>query len=117
MYAGPNPDGSRKNCGNCMMWSKDNRCTIHAANREITAGMVCGFHVYGEPMDKRMDHPGLKTVTPSESGLIVAPPGGTSCDNCSFYAARKCMALLGKPSVHPKGCCARWSGPGAKEVE
>lgn len=118
LYVGPNPDGSRKSCANCMMWSRDNRCTIHAADLKITGDMVCGYHVYGDPLDKRIDHLGLDAVTPKESGLIVAPKGGTSCDNCYFFtAAQHCAALDGKPKVHPKGCCSRWDGAGAKEVK
>jgi len=81
MYAHPNTDGSRKNCKNCIMWSQDKRCSIHPEDLEILSTAVCGYHIFGNPMDKRMDHPGMKTVDPKFSGLENIP-GGTTCDVC-----------------------------------
>lgn len=115
LYANPNPDDSRKQCINCMMWSRDDRCSIHEDSVEVTEDHVCGYHVYGEPMDERMDHPGMAAVTSELSGLTLIP-GGTSCDICRLYFAEegnKCLGAVGSDGnlldVQPKGCCARWA--------
>ena len=117
LYAAPNPDGSRKKCENCMMFSMDNRCSIHDEALEITVNHVCGYHVYGVPMDERMPHEGLMPVDPKMSGLEVVV-GGTSCDTCRYIigdeedGANACAVVAtpeGTPQpVAPLGCCARW---------
>lgn len=134
LYAHPNPDGSRKQCQNCMMWIRRDedgkpKCMIHPRTLEVTAEMVCGYHVHGAPLEKRMDHPGgLTPVNPRFSGLGVVP-GGTTCDLCLYYEAKDeasglCYAVskgdeppLGDPPtpVEAKGCCARWEGREATE--
>ncbi len=120
LYAAPNPDGSRKKCENCFMWSLDNQCAIHDTSLEIVAEHTCGYHVYGVPGDERMDHPGLMPVDPKMSGLELVV-GGTSCDICKHYIdddaqdATACAAVA-TPAVTPQpvdplGCCARWEKP------
>lgn len=105
LYAAPNPDGTRKRCANCGMWKREEkRCSIHKPDQEVEAGDVCGYHVFG--------HEPLPT---SETGLEKGPAGGTSCDRCKhFTSSNRCLAAVGTPSVHPKGCCARWEGRGDK---
>jgi len=118
LYAPPNPDGSRKQCGNCIMWSKDNKCTIHSADVEVTENSICGYHVFGNPMPERMEHEGMMPVTPALSGLEVIQ-GGTSCDICMYHFPDegKCLGAVGADGklldVEPKGCCSRWE-PGAE---
>jgi hypothetical protein len=121
LYAHPNPDGSRKRCGNCMMWTPDagGRCVIHDPRLQITPSMVCGYHVFGDPMLEWVDHPGTEPVDPENSGLEEVG-AGTSCDTCVFYEARtrhvgSCHAVAksnDRPPtpVEAMGCCARWEG-------
>ncbi len=128
VYARPNPDGSRKSCQNCMMFiprDEDGRgkCSIHARTQEIKPDDTCGYHVFGTPMDKWMDHPGMDPVDPKYSGLGNVP-GGTSCDVCVYYEGQGegkglCHAVAsgdeppaGPPpvTVEAKGCCSRWEG-------
>jgi len=124
LYADPNPDGSRKACLNCIMWVSDNaiedgaKCLIHEKSLQVEGNMVCGYHVYGEPMDKWMDHPGITPVQPDMSGLILAPYG-TSCDICLFFVAGRgtsatCLAVNSDTHevdafVEALGCCSRWA--------
>jgi len=113
LYANPNPDDSRKQCLNCIMWSRDNRCSIHESDEETTEDHTCGYHVYGNPMEERMVHEGMDAVTPDLSGLELIP-GGTSCDICEYYVedSSTCRVAVGDDGKHlqvaPKGCCARW---------
>ncbi|MCI0564392.1 MAG: hypothetical protein MN733_38460 [Nitrososphaera sp.] len=42
LYAKPNPDGSRKQCLNCMMWSmRDEKCSIHREGLHVPPDAVC----------------------------------------------------------------------------
>ncbi len=112
VYATPNPDGSRKNCVNCMMWSRDEKCSIHEEGQRVESEDVCGYHVYGKPMDKRMAHPGMDPLKPIYSGLDHVG-GGTSCDICTYYRPGGFCAKVqdghgNMASVHAKGCCAAW---------
>lgn len=85
LYRHPNPDGSRKACRNCIMWvSSENRCAIHGKDQAVTGDLVCGYHIFGTPMEKGMDHPGMQAVTPDVSGLRPAGPG-VACASCRFY--------------------------------
>jgi len=105
LYAKPNPDGTRKQCANCPMWnSKHKLCSIHSKEQTVTADMICGYHVFGKPVDK---HPnaGIDPVAAEGSGL-EAVKGGTSCDLCSWYHERHCGLL--RSHVHPKACCSAW---------
>lgn len=119
LYTAPNPDGTRKMCQNCMMWSyADQRCSIHRADLRIAPDDVCGYHVFGMAMEYRMDHPGMMPVDEKTSGLDTVP-GGTSCDICVYYeptgkgkgichaVAKEKTALPPQP-VEAMGCCARW---------
>jgi hypothetical protein len=121
LYRPPNPDGSRKSCGNCIMFvSKENRCVIHSRSLEIGDDLMCGYHVYGTPMERWMDHPGIMPVTPDLSGLRWAGPG-VACASCKFYVAQSneggtCIAVSDpntrKPGVpvESRGWCARYEG-------
>ena len=116
LYVHPNPDGSRKRCGNCLLWCRTDQCTIHDAQIEVTQSMVCGYHVYGQPTPQREER-GQDPVDPDISGLTIAPGDGTSCDTCRWYEARVagglCRAVVDPVSgesarVEALGCCARW---------
>jgi|FLYN01.1.fsa_nt_gi hypothetical protein len=85
LYRHPNPDGSRKRCGNCIMFvASENACVIHRRDQDVLESDVCGYHVYGRPLSEWMDHPGIAPVTPDLSGLRPAGPG-VSCASCRFY--------------------------------
>lgn len=113
LYAAPNPDDSRKQCLNCMMWaSEQNRCQIHEEGEEVTADHICGYHVYGTPMPERMEHEGMTAVPPELSGLDLVE-GGTSCDICAYVLEGElCSVAVGTDgkllAINSKGCCARW---------
>jgi hypothetical protein len=126
VYVHPNPDGSRKACRNCIMWvAGQDRRVVHEKNLPITAEHVCGYHVYGKPMRRWTDHPGIDPLDPNLSGLDMVP-GGTSCDICREYlpaprvfpAAEegvvmgRCQVVIDQnrmpAPVDPLGCCARW---------
>lgn len=120
VYTPPNPDASRKSCGNCMMWVETEQCAIHDPELGILDDDVCGYHIYGEPMAEWMDHPGMQPVQPEHSGLETVE-GGTSCDNCRYYNGDEvegvCQAVAAPGSLEPApvqslGCCARWEGAG-----
>lgn len=127
LYASPNPDGSVKACRNCMMWSRDERCSIHAADLRVKGSQVCGLHVFGDAMPERMAHPGMKVVVPEESGLISTPDGaGTSCGGCQHFSPTSkegglCAAVTTEDHqdmlpVAKMGCCARWAGRAGVEL-
>ena len=111
LYTNPNPDGSRKNCKNCVMFaSKAEQCYIFAPDKTITADMVCGYHVYGKPLEVFEKRIPMDPVVTDLAGLEVVK-GGTSCDNCVAYRDGECLAVYkdGKPAkVEALGCCARW---------
>lgn len=121
LYRHPNPDGTRKACGNCIMWvSGEGRCVIHERNQPVAADQMCGYHIFGVPMEKWMDHPGMQPVTPDISGLRWVGPGA-ACASCKFYRYRDenaglCVGvsdpdtrLPGVP-VASRGWCARYEG-------
>lgn len=116
LYQGPDPDNTGKRCGKCMMWGRDNRCTIHDEDLEVTATMVCGYYVHGNPMDKRMTHEGMTPVTPQLSGLEEVGEEGTYCGDCQHYEPvsekqGRCYAVdaKGEPAlVAHFGCCSAW---------
>ena len=115
LYVKPMESKENRHCDNCMMWSKDDRCAIHAEDQEVKHDDICGYHVVGKPMDKRMEHEGMEAVDPEYSGLDNVPDG-TACDNCKWYEAHGenmglCHALEAGGThapVQAKGCCARW---------
>ncbi len=119
LYRHPNPDGSRKACKNCMMWvSGEDACMIHDRGVDVPASFVCGFHVYGAPVEKWMDHPGgREPVQPELSGLREAG-SGVSCANCRYYQPRNgeaglCLAVAKEDRRPPQpvealGWCARY---------
>lgn len=119
LYRHPNPDGSRKACRNCIMWvSEEDRCVIHARGQEVDASQVCGYHIFGQPMVKWMDHPGIQPVTPDISGLRNAG-GGVACGSCRFFqhtggAGGLCFGVSRPGDRQPpqpvelQGWCARY---------
>lgn len=124
LFVPPSPDGSRKKCGNCIMFVQPGdgeakgRCVIHERSRPIGEGDVCGYHVFGEPMTEWMEHAGIMPVTPQISGLIDTPGHqGTSCDLCIHYrggARPVCEAVTTNDGgsllpVSPLACCSRWT--------
>ncbi len=85
VYKRPNPDGTRKACSSCMMFVKgENKCTIHPKDLTVRSHYYCNYHVFGNPMEKWMDHPGMQPVDAAFSGLILAG-GGVACDICVYY--------------------------------
>lgn len=115
LYVHPNPDGSKKKCENCIMWVEQGagKCNIHKKSLKITKSMVCGYHVFGEHMEKWADHPGIEPVDEKLSGLEEVGEG-TICGNCKHYDDGKCYAVAPKDGQEPPadveeyGCCARW---------
>lgn len=114
LYVGPNPDGSRKKCGNCWKWAMDQRCL--EVEGEIKEGQVCSLHIYGKPQDKMVDM-GQALLSRARAGLIETPEGeGTSCDNCKYYQAEESLCRRAREpdspdpgtKVDPKGCCNGW---------
>lgn len=112
LYAPPNPDGSRKNCGNCWAWVKEGKCLIHKKTLKVIKDAVCGFHIFGKPKDEWEDLD-IEPYDSKLSGLIKTK--GTSCDLCIWYEGKEKGICLGvsdgknKPAkVQAKGCCARW---------
>lgn len=118
LYARPNPDSSRKQCANCILWqSAGEQCQIHDADVMAPADAVCGYHVFGQP-DGALNRTNMDPVPPELSGLEQVP-GGSSCDRCVFFDAQGttqgiCMALNDPdvPEAHPVvealGCCCRF---------
>lgn len=70
---------------NCFMYvPSENACAIHLRDQEVLTSDLCGYHIFGKPMERWMDHPGMQAVTPNISGL--RPVGaGAVCANCRFY--------------------------------
>lgn len=129
IYTKPNSDGSRKSCGNCVMFAnKSNECYLFEPNREITEDMICGYHVNGEPMPEFKSRLPMEPLDPDYAGLEHVK-NGTSCDNCKFYTANDtdaeqgkggCMAVDAEGSDKPavveaKGCCSRWEAAEQKK--
>jgi hypothetical protein len=121
LYRHPNPDGSRKSCASCIMWvSKEDRCVIHPKDLHIDSDQMCGYYVYGQPLENWIDHAGIMPVTPDLSGLRMAGPG-VACASCKFYTYRDentgfCRGISDpktrKPpvQVESRGWCARYEG-------
>lgn len=120
LYAPPNPDGSQKKCGNCYLFLKEKQaCAIHDPQIVITDGMVCGYHLFGEPLS--FSSPvSVEPISPELSGLAdLTALNGSSCSSCKFFEPKGringlCHAIAnerkGKPpqAVQALGCCARW---------
>jgi len=116
LYAGPNPDGSRKKCGNCFLWRTDESCSVHRPEIMVPGNAVCGYHVFGQPQDFPFAE---AMLTPAETGLVQTLDG-TSCDLCKYYqpvsrTLGSCRAVQDPGSgtsavVRALGCCSRWSG-------
>lgn len=123
LYVRPNPNGTRKMCGNCLFWKmSDAQCFLHEADIVTMMDMICGYHVFGQPFPggdgEELTARNMDPVQPETSGLIQVP-GGTSCDTCMHYYASAqtvgtCLALQDpnnpgeNPVVEPLGCCTRW---------
>ena len=119
LYKRPNPDGTRKNCGNCIQWMPDiSRCAIHSPDLEVDADEWCGYHIFGQASGKH--HPKEMFVTPDISGLRDVG-AGAACGGCKFYTdqggnAGLCSGVSNpdtrKPPVQVDtyGSCARYEG-------
>lgn len=121
LYAPPNPDGSKKKCGNCAFFIQDaEQCMIHDEDIQITERMVCGYHVFGDPVTLEFaDAISAEPIDPKLSGLEdTGRLDGTSCSSCVFFEGTGpgkglCHGVAkegGQPPqpVQPLGCCARW---------
>lgn len=125
LYSKPNPDGTRKSCGNCYKWVTIGACVEVAG--DIEPSMVCGYHVFGKPQPVVLMVDELRKMTGAEAGLIETPSGeGTSCDACRFYEPSErshseglCEAVASSVDDNPPvvvdalGCCARWRPRGS----
>ena len=121
LYRHPNPDGTAKLCGNCMMFiSGHDRCSIHLPDQIIEESDWCGFHIFGDPMTESTPHANMQALTPDISGLREAG-SGIGCGSCKFYQDQGngrglCYGLSDsesrKPpiSVETRGICARYEG-------
>lgn len=125
LYVAPTGTGEGRLCRNCVLWdSRGGRCTIRRKSVRVNATMVCGYHVYGQPLPDWVDFPGIEPVEAATSGLVQVAEPGTACGNCSWFrladkrsTAGACMAVGQvvrggwKPAqVDAYGCCARWTG-------
>jgi hypothetical protein len=119
LYARPNANGLPKRCDNCVFWTLDYRCLIHAPFVAVEPDMICGYHIEGTPQEKYQVLPGIQHVLPQHSGLEdVSDVGGSVCANCRYFenvseADGLCHAVSGKDGKPPEnvkslGCCARW---------
>jgi len=120
LYTPPNPDGSNKKCGNCVMYATGRgQCYIHEPALSIRPTSVCGYHVFCfAPMRMFTSVVSMQALTPEQSGLIQTEDG-TSCSSCKYFAkdpreqGGECMAVIDPSSlpafVEEKGCCARWT--------
>lgn len=125
LYAPPNPDRSRKACGNCLFWLPEREeCFLHDASVTATADSVCGYHVFGAPMEPVPSRENMAPVTPELSGLEQVPDG-TSCDSCAHYSGGEQSGVCGllwdktdgtpvPAEVQALGCCCAWQ---AKESD
>lgn len=133
LYSPPNPDMTRKRCGNCALWLGargdggeivKEECFIHASDVVVVEDMVCGYHVYGVPMGAEVVPPreAMQPVTPELSGLCQ-PLDGSSCEVCRYFSpsmqrSGTCAVAFeedldheGDPIhavVQVNGCCAAW---------
>jgi len=123
LYVAPTGTGEGRLCRNCILWdSADGRCVIHGKSVRVNATMVCGYHVFGQPLSRWLAFPGLQPVEPATSGLTQVEEPGTGCSNCLAFkptnaeTAGLCMAVGEvvpggwKPAkVDAYGCCSRWT--------
>lgn len=130
LYSPPNPDGTRKRCGNCMFWfgvgapaGTRDECFLHDAEVLAPRDSVCGYHVHGVGQAvARPPRQNMIPVLPEYSGLC-STDDGSSCDNCVYFTptaglAGTCAVASeldtdadGDPVpalVHRAGCCAAW---------
>jgi hypothetical protein len=85
LYRAQNPDTSRKRCVNCIFWvEKERKCVLHSPTIQVDDQDMCGFHVFGKPMETYQQFPGIQYLDPKFSGLRDAG-SGVSCANCKYY--------------------------------
>ena len=121
LYAHPNADRTRKQCGNCVLWKQaGEQCAIHDGDVIATATMACGYHVHGTPAGHTLVTTNTQPVDPDMSGLQPTLLGA-ACDTCEHYEKRGSLSgvcratsdaeVLGaQPVVASLGHCTRWSG-------
>jgi hypothetical protein len=111
LYLHPNGD---KQCGSCLFWVTNDRCTIHGPHIPVLATDSCGFYLHGETIQP--EQAVLEAVvTPEESGLVSRP---TRCENCYwggpgeyecelFHQLNQSMPekFALDTAIEPKGCC------------
>lgn len=113
-YAPPNPNQSRKNCGNCYKLSTNGSCSEVAG--EIVSNGMCSYHVFGTPHDQGgCLQTGQKMDQKTAGYVVLKTVDGTSCDVCIAYhgdaKGGRCHAVQSKgepATVEPRGCCNRW---------
>ncbi len=131
LYVAPTGTGEGRLCRNCVLWdSGGGRCVIHRKSVRVNATMVCGYHIYGQPLASWVAFPGIQPVEAATSGLIQVAEPGTACGNCAAFesaggrsTAGMCLAVgevvrgswAAKPGswrpaqVDAFGCCTRWT--------
>ena len=110
VYTPPNPDESRKYCGNCFMWSKDEHCLIFSKDKKVVKYGVCNYHIYGKSKDVWIS--GAEPLNPKLAGFLETKKG-TSCDICNWYNDDSTCSIVVDEKyeyadVQLKGCCSRW---------
>lgn len=114
LYAKPNPDGSRKRCDNCWMWTQsDKGCLAFTKDYvgKVDKDDICGLHVYGTPRYGWQDMD--QTQDADLAGFEKSVGDGTSCDKCEYIhgngLCHKVQDGKGNDApVEAKGCCAAW---------
>ena len=113
LYQPPNPDGSRKKCGNCFMFCKEeDKCLIFKKGQKVVESQICRYYVFGTPRNKWQDM-GIDPIDTKMAGLEEVGEG-TSCDNCEYFNKNKCYRVApekGKEPptpVDPLSCCNGW---------
>jgi hypothetical protein len=111
-YALPNPDGSRKNCGNCYKFVPSVGNCFEVEGNIKKSGM-CSYHVYGSPFSAKAP-PSLQVTKMDQklAGYIDSAGDGTSCDTCKNSRDGVCIAVQENSApakIEAKACCNRWS--------
>lgn len=123
LYTPQNPDGTRKQCQNCVLWISEHQaeCCIHDPTVFVPPDAICGYHVFGPPRSVRdATMNGVEFVAPETSGLEEVQ-GGTACEGCVHYTPTNitsgvcgAVAEAEEPDVgaivDARGCCTMWTG-------
>lgn len=115
LYEPPTPPAENaKSCGNCGLWSLDERCVLFG-DKAIFSWDVCSYHVAGTPMPRKV-HLKVLPLDPTLAGLSWAPKG-TKCGSCEAFIRERRLCtrtrddkVVKLATVHQNGCCSRYTG-------